>query len=273
MTTMITTPATNPALAWDHSGNLSLGHRLDGAGHGWYDLADDVNVSSGVITGPKGSGKSTTVRALVATARASQAVPVTTLYTALGPFGGLANQLLNQIASVKVLDTAPDTAIGLLNDAAKTRTEILRERGLATLAGTELPILLAVVEGAAQVVGDRAHRWARLARHAKKLNIAVLATLEREDDPNLPAGQRALWRQLSETNRIQMRGHGIEAGTARIRDAAGHEYDTRMPNLTDGDPWLDTEIAPDDPLDPDTAAVFGDYYTAPASPRATGIWA
>ncbi|WP_219154634.1 hypothetical protein [Amycolatopsis sp. TNS106] len=271
MTTMITIPAASPALAWDHAGNLGLGQRLDGAGLAWFDLADDVNVSSGVISGPKGSGKSTTVRALVAAARASQAVPVTTLYTA--PFGGLDNPLLARIASVPVLGGAPDTVIGLLRDAAEVRAEILRERGLATLAGTELPILLAVVENAAQVVGGRPHRWARLARHATKLGIALLATLEREDDPSLPAGQRALWRQLAETNRIRMRGHGTEAGTARVRDGAGHEYDTRVPFFPDGDPWVHTEIAPDDPLDAATAAVFGDYYTAPAAPRMTGSFA
>jgi len=271
MTTMITTPAANPALAWDHSGNVGLGQRLDGAGPAWFDLVDDRNVSSGVISGPKGSGKSTTVRALVAAARASQAVPVTTLYTDLS--GGMANPLLARIASVPILDAAPDTAIGLLRAAAEIRAGILRERGLGTLAGTKLPILLAVIEGAHQVVGDRPHRWARLARHATKLNIALLATLEREDGPNLPAGQRALWRQLAETNRIRMRGPGAEAGTARIRDGAGHEYDSRVPYLPGGDPWLDTEIAPDDPLDPDTAAVLGHYCTAPASPHVTGIWA
>uniref|UniRef100_UPI003F498B8E hypothetical protein n=1 Tax=Amycolatopsis sp. CA-293810 TaxID=3239926 RepID=UPI003F498B8E len=271
MTTMISAPSATPALAWDHSGNLGLGQRLDGAGPAWFDLADDRNVSGGVITGPKGSGKSTTVRALVAAARASQAVPVTTLYT--DNTGGLENPLLARIASVPILNVAPDMAIGLLRDAAEVRGEILRERGLATLAGTELPILLAVVEDAAQVVGDRPHRWARLARHATKLNIALLATLEREDDPNRPAGQRALWRQLSETNRIRLRGHGAEAGTARIRDGAGHEYDTRVPYFPDGDPWVHTEIAPDDPLDAATAAVFGDYYTAPDAPRVIGSFA
>ncbi|OLZ51672.1 hypothetical protein BS329_15520 [Amycolatopsis coloradensis] len=269
MTTMITTPAATPALAWDHSGHLGLGTRLDGAGPAWFDLAGDVHTFSGVISGPKGSGKSTTARALAAAARASQVVPLTTLYTDLS--GGMENPLLAEIASIPILNTTPGTAIDLLHDAVEVRAEILRDRGERSLAGTELPVILAVVEGADRIVGNRPQRWMWVARRARKLNIALLPILIQDDNPNL-AGQRPPWRLLSSTNRIQMRGSRTLAGIARIRDAVGNEHDTQVPYLADGDPWLRTEIAPDDALDPATATVFDGFYIAPPTPVRRDLW-
>jgi hypothetical protein len=244
------------SVVWDDAGNLSLGTRLDGGGRAWFDFVDDRHVHGGLITGPPRSGTSNAATLLTAAARAHLGLRVTTLY--VDAYGGRSNPVLARHASIPVTgDTPPGAAIAALERAARLRTVINADRERKTCAGTELPILLAVVEDADLVVGAEPHRWTRLVRHSRTLNIAVLAV--RYKTTGSVPGQRALWNLLARSNELRLHSYA-DPGRGRTRDViTGDPVDVQVPHVLT--PAVDSEfVLPEAPLDTATATAIGELY-------------